>query len=445
MSPRNGLYLFLALVAFDGAVRKWLLPDAEQIVYIAKDVLLVALMARYLMQRGMQFPLGVAHTGLVGWLAAYISIATLQALNPSLPSLLLGVLGLKAHVLYAALLFLVPASFKDTDEVARTFRYMLIPIVLVLAVGVLQFSLPIDHVLNRYVRGTTYDIATFGFLHRVRVTSTFSYVTGLTVFVFFALCVALGFLAAGRWRFASNKLAYVCLLAGILVAPMTGARWVYYMLVGTLPLFLYGMVRTGMLQGRYALRIVIFGAIATAAISLWSTGAFESFEQRRQSTTDTGDRIDSLLLNPLRYSVDAGLLGYGVGATHQAAPALVPEAGYYSWLPFTNFEDEPGRLMLELGALGFVVSLGLRIYLCWLAWQAMLAGATPREKAFAGAAFMFLAAHVLSPIVFNGTGGALYWLFAGILAVVLRDQYVRRATAQPALPPGAVFATRVRG
>jgi hypothetical protein len=442
MSGRVGLYLFLGLVVLDGAVRKWLLPGSEQLVYIAKDILLLALMARYVMQRGLQYPLGLPSSGLTGWLAAYVVIAGLQALNPSLPSLLLGAVGLKSHVLYVALLFLVPAAFRDTEDVARAFRYLLIPIVLVLAFGVLQFSLPVDHPLNRYVRGTTWEIATFGFLHRVRVTSTFSYVSGMTVFVFFALCLALGLLAAGRWRFASNKLAYACLLAALVVAPMTGARWVYYMLLLALPLFLYGMVRTGMLQGGYALRIVVFASLTMGAISLWSMQALESFEQRRQSATDFGARVESLVLKPLRFATDAGLLGFGAGATHQAAPALVPQAGYYGWLPTLDFEDEPGRLMLELGVLGFVVSLGLRIYLCWLAWQAMLAGGTPREKALAGAALMYFVAHVTSPIVFNGTGGALYWLFAGILAVILRDQYVRRATVQPALPPGAVLMAR---
>lgn len=444
MTSRAGLYLFLALLVLDGAVRKWLLPGSEQLVYIAKDILLVALMARYFVKGGLRYPPGVSQSGLTGWLAAYVVIAALQALNPSLPSLLLGVIGLKSHVLYAALLFLVPAAFRDTDDLARAFRYLLVPITLVLALGVLQFYLPIDHPLNRYVRGTTWDISTFGSLHRVRVTSTFSYISGMTVFVFFALCLALGFLAAGRWRFGTSKLAYACLLAALVVAPMTGARWIYYVLMAALPVFLYGMARAGMLQGGYALRIVVFASLATAAISLWSMQALESFEQRRQSATDLGDRVESLVLKPFRFALDAGLLGFGAGATHQAAPALVPQAGYYDWLPTTDFEDEPGRLMLELGALGFVVSLGLRIYLCWLAWRTMLAGATPREKALAGAALMFFVAHVSSPIVFNGTGGALYWLFAGILAVILRDQHVRRAPAQPALPPGVALAARGR-
>lgn len=443
MSPRTGLYVFFALVVFDGAIRKWLLPGAEQLVYIAKDVLLVVLMARYLMQRGLQYPPGVGHTALVGWLGTYGVISALQAFNPSLPSLLLGAVGLKSHILYAALLFLVPAAFRDADDLARVFRYLLIPIALVLAFGVLQFYLPIDHPLNRYVRGTTWDIATFGFLHRVRVTATFSYVSGMTVFVYFALCLALGFVAAGRWRFGANKLAYACLLMAIVVAPMTGARWVYYVLLVCLPLFLYGMVRTDMLPARYALRVGVFASLAAVAISLWSLQAFESFEQRRQSATDVGDRVESLFLKPFRFVVDAGLLGYGAGSTHQAAPALVPDAGYYGWLPSIDFEDEPGRLVLELGALGFVVSLGLRIYLCLLAWRVLLAGATATEKGLAGAALMFLVAHIMSPIVFNGTGGALYWLCAGIVAVILRDQYARRVVAQPALPPGATLA-RVR-
>lgn len=443
MSFRVGLYLFLALVVFDGAARKWLFPGSEQIVYIAKDVLLVGLLLKCFMQRGLQLPPGTSNTALMGWLSAYVVIAALQALNPSMPSLMLGVLGLKAHVLYAGLLLLVPAAFRDTEELARAFRYLLIPVTLVLAFGAVQFYLPPDHPLNRYVRGTAYEIATFGIISKVRITSTFSYVSGMTAFIFFALCLNVAFLARGRWSIGRNKLAYACILAAIVVTPMTGARWIYYMVTLCLPLFLYGMLRAGMLQTRFAVRMIVLSALATGAISLWSIEAVESLEYRRHTATDTGERIRGLVTNPIRFGAEAGLLGFGAGSTHQAAPALVPEAGFYTWLPLTDFEDEPGRIMLELGIVGFFVAFGLRIYLCLLAWRALLAGESSTEKAFAAAAFVFFVAHLISPIVFNVTGGALYWLFAGIVATIMRDQHQRRV-AQVALLPGGVMAVPAR-
>jgi hypothetical protein len=444
MNFRIGLLLFLALVVFDGAIRKWLLPESEQLVYIAKDLLLAGLVAWYFGTRGPRMPAGLAGSPLVSWLGLYATIVALQVLNPSLPSVLLGVFGLKAHVLYTALVMLVPAAFRDVDDLARTLRQMLLPVILVLAFGVVQFYLPIDHALNRYVRGGEgQGIATFGLVGNVRVTSTFSYISGMTVFSFFAICLGLAFVAAGRWRFRSNLLAYVCLIAGIVVAPMTGARWIFYMLMMGVPLFLFGMFRSGMLNARFAARILLVSIVTTTAISLWSMQALESLEYRRQSTADTGTRIESLFLDPLTYLPDAGLLGFGAGATHQAGLTLFPEGGYYGWLPVANFEGEQGRIMIELGALGFVVAFGMRLYLCLLAWRALINGGTPTERAFAGASLVFLAAHVVSPIVFNVTAGALYWLCVGIVATILRDQHLR-GMARPELLPGAMLASPVR-
>ncbi len=443
MTLRACLVLFLALVVLDGAIRKWLLPQSEQLVYIAKDVLLLALVAWYAASRGPRMPPGLGGSTLAAWLALYAAITVLQALNPALPSFLLGLFGLKAHMLYMALVFLVPTAFRDVDELARTLRHVLVPATLVLCFGVLQFYLPIDHPLNRYVRGTGQDVATFGLVGKVRITSTFSYISGMTVFVYFAICLGLAFVAAGRWRLWSNALAYACLTAAAVVAPMTGARWIFYMVAAGLPVFLFGMVRSGALQSRFAFRIVVGSFFITAAISFWSIEALESLEYRRQSATDATDRVQSQFLDPLNFLPEAGLLGFGAGATHQAALALLPEHGFYGWLPVTAFESEPGRFMLELGLFGFLVAFGLRVFLCWLAWRALMDGTTRTEKAFAGAALVFLGAHVISPIVFNVTGGALYWLFAGIVATILRDQRVRRA-ARPEMPPGAVLVAPAR-
>lgn len=430
-----GITLFIALVVLDGAVRKWLLPQSEQLVYIAKDVLLLALLAWHLMRRGIDLPPGLSATRLQAWLALYAFIVALQVFNPSLPSLLLGVFGLKTHILYAALLVLVPSAFSDTEQLARWLRYLLVPAILVLAFGVLQFYLPADHQLNRYVRGTFQDIATFGVARKVRVTSTFSYISGMTVFIYFAICLGLALMAAGRWRMRGNLLTYACVLTAAVVTPMTGARWVYYMVMVTVPLFLFTMLRAEMLQTRAALRIAALACLGVAVVSLWSLEAFESLEYRRQSSLDAAERIEGLLWDPVDYAVEAGFLGFGAGATHQAAPALVPDAGFYAWLPVTGFEDEPARIMLELGIVGFVAAFALRAYLCWLAWRAMAAGATHTEKGLAGGALIFFVAHLISPIVFNPTGGALYWLFAGIVATILRDQHLRRTAApSPARP-----------
>lgn len=431
---KAGLLLFLALAVLDGAIRKWLLPEFEQLVYVAKDALLVALVLWYFSNRSVRLPAGLAGTAFGGWLALYAGIVVLQAFNPSLPSVLLGLFGIKAHILYASLVVLVPAAFRDVDDLARTLRSLLLPVMVVLCLGVVQFYFPVDHPLNRYARGSVHDIATFGLVGKVRVTSTFSYVSGMTVFVFFALCLSAALLAAGRWRMRENKLASACLLAALVVTPMTGARWIFYMIVLCLPVFLYGMIRTSMLETRYAWRLIVLSSVATAAISFWSLEALESLEYRRQSTGDAPTRVQGLLLDPITFGAEAGLLGYGTGATHQAAPALLKDPGDYPWLPIRTFEDEPGRVMLELGILGFLSAFALRAYLCVLAWSAAIKGGSRNEKALGAAALVFFVAHLVSPIVFNVTGSAFYWFFAGVVATILRDQNLRRVTAPVSAP-----------
>jgi hypothetical protein len=259
------------------------------------------------------------------------------------------------------------------------------------------------------------------------------------------LCMGIALMAAGHWRLRENKIAVVCLAAAVAVTPMTGARWNFYMIVLAVPVFLYGMARSSMLNTRHVWRLIGLSLVGAVAISYWSMEALESLEYRRQSTSDAPGRVEELLSDPVKFGAEAGVLGYGAGATHQAATVLFKEAGYYSWLPLTDFEDEPGRIMLELGVVGFIVVFALRIYLCLLAWRAMLNGENRAEKALAIAALVFFIAHLVSPVVFNVTGGALYWFLAGVVALILREQHVRRALTQPAAPrPLGVSARALR-
>jgi len=51
---RLGLGLFLLLLIYDGALRKWVLPSAEQLLFIAKDALLLGMLVYALLNRPRQ-------------------------------------------------------------------------------------------------------------------------------------------------------------------------------------------------------------------------------------------------------------------------------------------------------------------------------------------------------------------------------------------------------
>ena len=74
---------------------------------------------------------------------------------------------------------------------------------------------------------------------------------------------------------------------------------------------------------------------------------------------------------------------------------------------------------------------------------ALMSGESRTEKGLASAALVFALAHLISPIVFNGTSGALYWFMAGVVATILRDQRLRQ-TAVSVAPPGTLLPGAAR-
>ena len=139
---RAALQLALVLLVFEGAIRKWLLPGAQDLIYFAKDVLLLGVYAGFLRDRArlrirfpalplLYIPLGI--TALLG---------LMQVFNPALPNLLVGLSGFKAYFFYVPLLFVVPAAFPSD---AALYRFLRLYVLIAIPVGLLataQFFSP---------------------------------------------------------------------------------------------------------------------------------------------------------------------------------------------------------------------------------------------------------------------------------------------------------------
>ncbi len=96
----------------------------------------------------------------------------------------MGIFGFKAYFFYVPLLFVLPAAFPSDAALYRFLRrYALISI----PVGLLamaQFFSPASSFLNTYARSNEDAyVATFGSSTYVRVTATFSFITGYTTYL----------------------------------------------------------------------------------------------------------------------------------------------------------------------------------------------------------------------------------------------------------------------
>lgn len=441
---RKAVKLALVLVILEGAIRKWLFPGAQDLVYFGKDVLLLGAYVGVLRDRPRFWQRLPATPGLNALLLLGVIYGALQVFNPWLPNLLVGMLGFKAYFLYIPLLFLLPEVFPDDRSLAvflRRYIFLAIPVgMLALA----QFLSPASSPLNTYARTATdlNTIATFGTSTFVRVTSTFSYITGYSTYLVVVAFLALSVLATTRWRLRGNWVSYAAFAATLMGMFMTGSRGPVLMLGLLFPLYWWLAVARERGGGRTMARLLLALGLVAGFIGFTAPDAVEAFYGRAAGSTDVTARMISPFIQPFRILDSAGLFGFGIGATHQAAGAITPGMRQYSWIPVGPVEAETGRVMLELGGLGFLLIYAVRIYLIWFSFQQVFLLRSTFHRAVATASLLFFLAQLPGAVVFNVTADLYYWFFAGLLLLVI---HLDRAAVRRTLATAAAESTSLHG
>src|SRR5437667_3073009 len=181
---REAVPAALLLAVFEGALRKWAFPDYGQFIYLAKDILLLGAYAGFFLPRVLRYqPLALRHPVTMP-LVLFGLVAVLEIANPLLPNLAIGLFGLKAYLVYAPLLYLVPYAFREPAELRRFLMTFVFLAFVPLTLGILQFWAPPDSVLNRYAWEEAPLVAiTFGETGKVRITGTFSFISRHAVYL----------------------------------------------------------------------------------------------------------------------------------------------------------------------------------------------------------------------------------------------------------------------
>ena len=156
---KKWLIIFLLLVTYDGAIRKWGFPASEQIIFLIKDLVIAFMFLAVLFTIGFKNTILNSSVGIL-FLIFYVAYSTMEIVNPNLPTIALAIWGLKSHILFISLLFILPAIFKNTSDlyifIEQIYPWITIPVCIL---AIIQSIAGADSPINGYVQG---DIDSFG-------------------------------------------------------------------------------------------------------------------------------------------------------------------------------------------------------------------------------------------------------------------------------------------
>ncbi len=399
--------LLLAAICFEGLGRKYVSSIPQPVFYVLKDMLLVGGLVAFGIDVRVR---AVSREVLRGFglvLALGFAWTLLQVANPGSPSLGLGLLGLRAYWLWWLAPLVVATAFRGGLAAERVGSILGAVALVVAAYAAYQFASPAGAAVTQYAGYEGWvDPASVASTGRVRVASTFAFLSG---FVAFALIVPpvlvwLGLRSAGP---SARVLAFAGAGSTLLSIPMSGSRGVTVLSAVAMAIVLW---RAGLLRTRAGRRVAAVAGAALLAMSWLVPEAAQGVRDRFDSGETSGRIVGAFIgLTPAPLLLnDYPPLGVGTG-TQQNAATILGRIG--EW----QAEGEPDRYLVELGAPGFVLMylrrVGLALALVRISWRLRKL----RQAPASGVALVLAVLSMTGSIVFDHVFQALFFFAAGLL------------------------------
>lgn len=412
---RRTVKVVFFLVIFEGVLRKWVLPQASDIIYFFKDLVLLGAYLGYYLTSEPKYPVKI--NGITITIFMALAWSTFQAFNPSLGSPIIGFFGLKAYFFYVPLMWMLPSLFQSEEDLYCSLRNYLLLAIPVCLLAIVQFFSPLSSPINVYAGGHE-GTAGFDSFHVVRVTGTFPYILGYSSYLITCFSLLVPLLTIKQtplWRFLT--LAEAFLVVG--TSFMTGSRGLLVYEV----LFVLGyacvlVITQPSIASRATKQLILPIILISASIPKFFSKALDAFSSRATTASDSGhflERVFSAFAEPELAIQFKGLDGYGTGATHQATTALRRAFQLSLREAPPPAEGELGRIVLELGPLGFFFWYGLRLCLIFSIWSVFMKLKTPFLRQLALTAFLLHLINITAQLVFNNTFAIYYWFFSGFI------------------------------
>jgi hypothetical protein len=356
---KRGIWAYAALVLFEGALRKWVLPGLATPLLVIRDPLALWLIGRAWQQGYLRSNPYLTTTVLIG------IVGTFTAVLLGHGSLPVAVYGARILLLHFPLVFIIGRLFSH-DDICKLGLFILWISLGMTVLIALQFYSPQSAWVNRGIGGDTSGSGFSGALDRFRPSGTFSFTNGVTHFYGLLASFLLYFWfqprGVPRWLLAA---ATVCLLLAI---PLSISRGLFFQ-VGVAVLFsLVVFTRKPQYVRQLVLAagvcIVLFVAVKDAPFFEDVTGAFFSrFETANEQEGGVkgvlGDRYLGGFFKAISGTGQIPFFGHGLGMGTNVGSMLLSGR-----TTFLISEEEWGRVIGELGPLLGLALILVRVGLC---------------------------------------------------------------------------------
>lgn len=425
------VFVVYLLAIFEGALRKYVLPEFGQYIFFVRDPFLA--WAYVIATRWQLWPRREALWQVTQW-AAVLGLVILMLQITFGPQsdlrLLLGAYGWRAYFFYTPLAFLVGATFERDDlrRLARLTLLLAVPISLLVAV---QFFSPPGAPVNV---GTAEDkLLQFQNLvvdtTHVRPAGPFSSNVGQGQFdaTAFAMLLALVITPAARRRLGLPTLIVGggAVLTCVALSGSRGTILQTAMILAFAPP-LAALARDGATRTRAALIPIALGVGAVLLYPVVFPESFAAFMLRWTTAQTDESEVGGVFGRALIGFVDftrltdvVPPLGFGLGFGGNAAVLL--KATIDGVQPGVYAESDYARHMVDLGAACGIVYIVFRLVVVgWLLRRVVLATRRSSDPLplllFAYAGYVIL----IGQITGNGSINVYAWLFAGVCIAACR-------------------------
>lgn len=435
---RHTLKVVLILVVIEGALRKWVLPQANELIYFLKDIVLLGAYIKYFIFSASEKKYLIKSEVIKPLIFITTGWCLFQAFNSSLGSPIIGIFGLKSYLFYAPLIWMVPNLFQSEEELYNFLKKYMLLIIPVSVLGIIQFFSPASSPINAYSNDEgTANVVTFANDVGVRITGTFSYISGYSLYLVVCFGLLIPIISFSR-SFWWTWVAIIEMLLVTVNSFMTGSRTTIIasalFLLGYLAI--QGITRPGstILTLRKLVVPVIFVAIAS---SIWFRPAIEAYWNRSTSSSSdsVSERIILSIVQPFDFMKFKELDGYGTGATHQADTSIRRILGLPNGetIP-VGYETEMGRIALELGPVGFILWYTLRLVLAIALFLVFWKSKRPLLRQLALAACLIQSIQISGLLVFHNTFPIYYWFLSGFIFLLPRLEKIESWSREQKFP-----------